>query len=583
MGTGEKGGRTLAVRRWLLGIFPQVLLMTSVALPVVAKQHPSLVNPETTRCSTCHQLFPPSAQAHPPAEKNCLTCHRFTKEGEKTQVALAASQPDLCLSCHKGLSKPASLTLTGAHPPVGDQCTSCHEPHASREKHLLSQQPPKLCLSCHGESDVQDKHLLPVLASSCVGCHAPHGSDVKGMLLGQELHPPFAEKTCLACHRKGLGIKVLMQKTGAALCFACHSQQEKTWSSGTVHGAVQKGQCTACHNPHLSAQPHLVRAAGPALCVGCHQDVGKKLQAKSPHPPAQEDCLTCHQPHQADRSGLLQAPVNELCGNCHDVSDNGFAAKHLQAKGDKLACVGCHDPHGSQGAHLLAEGSSHPPFAEGSCDACHEGSAQKVMEGGSRKLCFACHSDMEENLAKGDVHGAVEAGECVACHSPHASRQSSLLKATPASVCGECHPDQLPGPGETAHGVIKVLGCQACHQPHQGKDKLLRKAGPELCTACHVAKATSEPQVTLFGKFTVAREQWSQWARLRLTPDGTHNHPVTGHRVLGTPTAAGRNKSSFTGELSCLTCHDPHKGQGRALARQGQDGKPVTCETCHAK
>ncbi|MEW5877261.1 MAG: cytochrome c3 family protein [Acidobacteriota bacterium] len=573
----------MAVRRWLLGIFPQVLLMTSVALPVVAKQHPSLVNPETTRCSTCHQLFPPSAQAHPPAEKNCLTCHRFTKEGEKTQVALAASQPDLCLSCHKGLSKPASLTLTGAHPPVGDQCTSCHEPHASTEKHLLSQGPPKLCLSCHGENDVQDKHPLPVLASSCVGCHAPHGSDVKGMLLGQVLHPPFAEKTCQACHRKGLGSKVLMQKTGAALCFACHSQQEKTWSSGTVHGAVQKGQCTACHNPHLSAQPHLVRATGPALCVGCHQDVGKKLQAKSPHSPAQEDCLTCHQPHQADRSGLLQAPVNELCGNCHDGSDKGFAAKHLQAKGDKLACVGCHDPHGSQGVHLLAEGSSHPPFAEGSCDACHEGSAQKVMEGGSRKLCFACHSDMEENLAKGDVHGAVEAGECVACHSPHASRQSSLLKATPASVCGECHPDQLPGPGETAHGVIKVLGCQACHQPHQGKDKLLRKEGPELCTACHVAKATSELQVTLFGKFTVPREQWSQWARLRLTPDGTRNHPVTGHRVLGTPTAAGRNKSSFTGELSCLTCHDPHKGQGRALARQGQDGKPVTCETCHAK
>lgn len=583
MGQKKKGGRALSHGRSWLGHFPQVLLLTCMAFPAAAKQHPSLVNPETTRCSTCHQLFPPSSAIHPPAEKNCLGCHRFTKEGDKTEVAFAASQPDLCLSCHPKLKQPAALTLAGAHPPVGDQCTSCHQPHASKEKHLLQQQPPKLCLSCHGETDVQEKHPLPVLTSSCLSCHAAHGSEVKGMLAGTKLHPPFAERACQACHRKGLGGKVLMQKSGAALCFACHSQQEKSWSSGTVHGAVQKGQCTACHNPHVSSQPHLLRASGPSLCVGCHREVQGKLQAKTPHPPAQEDCLTCHQPHQAERPALLQVPLGELCGNCHDLNDKTFATKHLQAKGDRLACVGCHDPHGSESGHLLAEASAHPPFAEGSCDACHQGNAQAVAENGSRQLCFSCHSDMEEALAKGDAHGALEAGECVSCHSPHASRQASLLKAKPALVCGECHPDQLPGPGETAHGAIAVLGCQACHQPHQGKNRLLRATGAELCTACHVVKTTSEKEIKIFAKFAVPMEQWSKWARLRLNPDGTRNHPVTGHRVWGTPTSAEAEKSTFTGELSCLTCHDPHKGPGPGLPRQGKDGKPVTCETCHAK
>lgn len=573
----------LASRCSLLGIFPQVLLLTWVAFPVAAKQHPTLVNPETTRCTTCHQLFPPSSHIHPPAEQNCLGCHRFTKEGDKTQVSLASSQPQLCLSCHPKLKEAAGLTLTGPHAPVGDQCTSCHKPHASQEKHLLEQQPPKLCFSCHGETDVQEKHPLPVATSTCLSCHAAHGSDVKGMLLGKVLHPPFAERACQACHRKGLGGKVLMQKSGAALCFACHSQQEKQWSSGTVHGAVQKGQCTACHNPHVASQPHLLRASGPSLCLACHGEVQARLQAKTPHPPAQEDCLTCHGPHNSTSAGLLQTPLPELCGNCHDLTDKAFKEKHLQAEGEKLACSGCHDPHGSQDPRLLAEVSTHPPFAEGSCDACHQGNAQTVMEGGSRKLCFACHADMEETLAKGDLHPALDAGECVACHSPHASQQRSLLKAKPASVCGECHPDQLPGPEERAHGVIAVLGCQACHKPHQGKDRLLRAPGPELCTACHVAKATSEKHVQIFGKFEVPSEQWTKWARLRLTPDGTRNHPVTGHRVLGTPSSSELEKSSFTGELSCLTCHDPHKGPGKGLPRQGKDGKPVTCESCHSK
>lgn len=569
-------------RQWL-GNFTQVVLLAALATPAFGRQHPSLVDPENARCSTCHQLVPPGATVHRPVEGQCLACHRFSKKAHTTEVDLAANQPELCLGCHKALAKAAKLELAVPHPPMGDQCTACHDPHASKEHHLLQQKLPKLCFSCHGEAEVQAKHPLPVTASSCISCHAAHGSEVKGMLLGQALHPPFAEQACQACHRKGLGSKVLLQRSGAALCFACHSQQEKEWGKGAVHGAVAKGQCTACHDPHLASQADLRRASGPGMCLGCHPRVQARIQARTVHPPAQEDCLTCHRPHQAETPGLLQAPAGELCGNCHDTSEASFAGKHLQARGKTLACVGCHDPHGSERPHLLADVSSHPPFTEGSCDACHQGSAQKLAENGSRQLCFACHSDTEAALARGGVHGALDAGECVACHSPHASRQASLLKAEPDAVCGGCHPDQLPGPGEKAHGAIAALGCQVCHLPHQGGTRLLWAEGADLCAPCHVARANSGKEVSLFGRFTVPSEQWTRWATLRLTPDGTRNHPVTGHRVLGSVSGQEVKKSTFRGELSCLTCHDPHKGAGRGLPRRDAQGKPVTCESCHAK
>lgn len=577
-------GRTKRMRDKRVGIAALLVLWWGIH-SAAGKMHPSLVDPQRTNCLTCHQVTAQNQQTHAPVQTSCLSCHRFEKTETGLNVSLVKPQPDLCLSCHARHQAAASGTWEAAHPPVTDQCTSCHRPHSSAQPSLLREAVPALCLSCHDGEAINGKHGMPVAKSGCTRCHTPHGSTVKGMLRGAQRHAPFAEGSCNACHRKGLGGKTLLKAQGSALCFACHGEFENLPKNSVVHGAVEQGRCVACHDPHVAANAKLLARQGPELCQGCHTAVAAKASAKSSHPPLADDCLSCHSPHSSQHSGLLASPEPQLCANCHDLEDKGFQTKHLGEKGQTLPCLGCHDPHGSGSEHLIADAATHPPFGDGSCDACHE-KGGTVVEGGSRRLCFACHSDWEERASKAPhIHGAVDAGECVACHTPHASTRAFLLKSSSVRVCGGCHSDQLPAAGEKPHGAIAALGCPVCHQPHSGGEKFLREEPTKLCLVCHLADAGNLKNQKLFGLFPVSQEQLKLWGRLRLTPDNSKNHPVTGHRVLGTPTEEEleRASTSFRGELSCLTCHDPHKGAGRGLARRDAQGKPVTCDSCHAK
>ena len=56
---------------------------------------------------------------------------------------------------------------------------------------------------------------------------------------------------------------------------------------------------------------------------------------------------------------------------------------------------------------------------------------------------------------------------------------------------------------------------------------------------------------------------------LDLSPDGTEGHPLRSHRVSGTPDEHELAKAGvrFEGAMSCMTCHDPHKGRSRHLFR----------------
>lgn len=567
------------------------LLALLAAAPGSAKEHPPLVDPATAKCTTCHDEMLKGTVKHPPAVEDCRNCHEFSQSEGRTQVALSAPPPALCVTCHDGLAKAAAGELTAPHAPVTDSCTNCHDPHSSGQPHLLKAAPGPLCLSCHPADDVNKLHPVPVGRADCPTCHAPHGSAVKGMLAGGVLHPPFAEKACGSCHRKGIGSRMFLRREGAALCYACHSDLEKTFAQGFVHTAVAKGMCTGCHSPHVASEPHLLRAKGNALCFPCHAAVQAKVSGAGAHPPAREDCTTCHDPHRSDVPYQLTAALPGLCLTCHDAADPGLVKKHLGADLAKVMCTSCHDPHGSPGKHLLAAGSVHPPFAEGSCDSCHEGSAAKLVENGGKKLCYACHSEIEDVVSKAKVqHGVFEVDRCTACHNPHAATRPNLLRRSGAKLCGDCHADQVAGKGEVQHGAIGLIGCQACHQPHGGEQPhLLRRTGNELCLGCHgpnaVNPAAGAATVKLLGRFDVPVAQAQAIVLLRLSADGQHDHPVTGHRVIGSPTKEelARAGTTFTGELSCLACHDPHKGPSRELPRTLASGGAQSCLTCHPK
>ena len=151
------------------------------------------------------------------------------------------------------------------------------------------------------------------------------------------------------------------------LCLACHTDFEATLKKKFVHTAVRTGECTGCHDPHVSSHGKLLSAgtrqicvdlprgdrpgereehpqgrrrrrlrrsattrtpptiaanlltAGNDLCVGCHKDLGAAVAAaKFKHVPVGQGCVTCHDPHGSDQSvRLLKKPVPALCLGCH--------------------------------------------------------------------------------------------------------------------------------------------------------------------------------------------------------------------------------------------------------------------------
>jgi predicted CXXCH cytochrome family protein len=202
-----------------------------------------------------------------------------------------------------------------------------------------------------------------------------------------------------------------------------------------------------------------------------------------------------------------------------------------------------------------------------------------------------CHDTIGEQAEQASVpHAALEVGRCVDCHDAHASSQPNLLASPGGAVCTECHSDQAAGEGEVQHGVIDLIGCQACHLPHGGENEmLLRLAGDELCTACHVARGfgarDAQGEVLLLDRFAVPSRLADSIANLRLSVGDEHGHPVSNHRVKGEPTAKELKDtdSTFTEAMSCLTCHDPHKGRSRLILKWGAVSSMEACMNCHPK
>jgi predicted CXXCH cytochrome family protein len=339
----------------------------------------------------------------------------------------------------------------------------------------------------------------------------------------------------------------------------------------------------------MSSQARLLKRPGSELCAECHESVVGAATAETGHPPAAEDCVNCHAPHSSAERSLLTAPAEEICGICHDRDDSDLSEKHLGADLNRVECLSCHTPHGSGNDSLLAQ-NLHAPILDG-CDTCHEGSWNQVAENGESSLCLICHEDIGEASEEAATpHPAMEIARCADCHNPHASAQDKLVKAPRGEVCTQCHDDQAAAEGEVNHEVIALIGCQACHEPHGGEgETMLREQGNLLCLSCHsrdlLNTASSDSDLTLLGRFKVSRTQAEAMASLRLSADGQVGHPLSDHRVSGTPTPEELERATVTyeGDLTCLTCHDPHKGRSRLILQWGAASSMEACMHCHPK
>lgn len=573
-----------------------VLALATCALAAEAqpagRKHPRLAS-ATASCTTCHSTVTAGKKTIHAATEDCANCHTVATTDAATTVVLNEADPGLCIGCHDGLTAAVEGSLAAPHAVVADGCLTCHSPHASDQPKLLVSAQSALCGNCHDVAELAAKHGgLLTAATTCTGCHLPHGGATAKLLTGPVQHAPFAEASCNACHRPNFGERIRLQARGQRLCLACHDDPAKLAGRQSLHGALAddaqgRAGCLSCHQPHLSATKALAVEPGIALCANCHAPLVAAARAKTGHAAAAEDCANCHQPHASAQPKLLKAASSELCGECHDGADAELRKKHLGADPGKLVCLTCHSPHGAGQPHLLAA-NVHEPVLD-SCGNCHEGAADKLLEGGGQALCVTCHSEVPERAAKAAVpHLAMEMDACTTCHAPHASARARLVK-TPAQACGDCHADQLAGPGETAHGVIAAMGCETCHEPHGGaNEKLLRRTGAELCLSCHaesVVRSAAGRDLPVLGGRVVPAAVMAKTPVLALSADGMHDHPTTGHRVLGRASTEelARTTTTFKDELTCLTCHDPHKGKSAGLLRWGAASATEACSHCHIK
>jgi predicted CXXCH cytochrome family protein len=328
----------------------------SCHLPHVADAPRLLKKPETQVCADCHDPFPQEEGGkklvrHSPVEDGeCGACHAV--HGSDLKKLLAAPGKALCLKCHDdpSLAPDGNAWATG-HPALDDGCFVCHLPHVAPAAGMLKSPQAPLCFGCHDAfappaGGKGGSLHLPVAKGSCSLCHAPHGSAGKKLLLAS----PDRE-LCLKCHKDPA-----LDPGGAA------------WA--VPHPALDDG-CPSCHLPHVSGAPKLLNKPPRALCAGCHEDKNLNSDGKTwatPHTPVLNGlCASCHSAHGSPERALLKKSPFEICQICHtEVHERHLGAELDPVTGQPesgkatlptgfparkrdgmFACVGCHEPHGS--------------------------------------------------------------------------------------------------------------------------------------------------------------------------------------------------------------------------------------------
>jgi predicted CXXCH cytochrome family protein len=222
---------------------------------------PLVAQMQQNDCLSCHEDLLKGGVMHYPAEDDCSTCHESTgashPSGDSVGFRLMDKVPELCFYCHEE----AEQKIHPHQPVAAGNCMGCHDPHTSSGSSLLSLPEPELCLSCHKNISrlIQGKMIThsAIEGGGCISCHQSHGSDIHALLVA-----PFPEEDYLPALTENF-----------ELCFLCHDTdlmeaEETEWGTGfrngkknlhRLHMNGDKGRnCRMCHNIHGSPLPFLV-------------------------------------------------------------------------------------------------------------------------------------------------------------------------------------------------------------------------------------------------------------------------------------------------------------------------------------
>lgn len=227
----------------------------------------ALNGPLAETCFQCHEdlqgILDKGQYKHKPAQDNCIGCHN--PHNSREEHLLNAKSPDICLSCHSGIAAKMKLKVDHLALTRGDGCANCHSPHASNIEHLLTALPFDLCVNCHAKDNMA-------------------ASDGRAMTNFKQLladnpqhHSPVEEKDCSACHltHGGDNFRLLTHAYPEQfyedwdvkkyqLCFECHDSEAFTAERTTTATKFRDGDL----NLHFK---HVNKERRGRTCRACHE------------------------------------------------------------------------------------------------------------------------------------------------------------------------------------------------------------------------------------------------------------------------------------------------------------------------
>jgi len=394
---------------------------------------------------------------------------------------------------------------------------------------------------CAHQGDLKEK--VPDL---CYRCHLK----LKDRLLSSNVHFPFKEGKCTACHSShASGIRGLLREEIKPLCLSCHQGIKDAMKQKFVHRALKNGVCTDCHYAHGGENKYLLVKDRKDLCWICHENLRDKLKNVSVHRPfTNGECSSCHSPHASNERNQFTENANKTCRKCHQPrckSGNVSIVKSVE----NMDCTSCHSGHSSSNKALLGP-FGHKAFLDQKCQGCHNpilSDTKITTKMPVTELCLSCHKKDSLSLSENDIHLTGKRGGCLMCHRQHAAQKMNLT-ITESEACVDCHEktEKKTMLMEKALKSIKCVPvkerkCFECHvPPHSDRPLYLKEDKIKACAHCH---------------------------------EGQHKvtHP------LGKDIKDPRDGQPMT----CVTCHSMHSSKAEFMLFY--DRKRQLCIQCHKK
>ncbi|MEC4890388.1 MAG: hypothetical protein RI101_10045 [Nitrospira sp.] len=397
----------------------------------------------------------------------------------------------------------------------------------------------------------------------------------------------------------------------------------------TVETALMPGQvieghakweedCTKCHK-------RFDKAAQTTLCLECHKDVRKDVDAKQGlHGRFQEQraCKDCHTEHKGRTENI--APMTEQTFD-HERTDFRLRGAHANAK--KVECKSCH------------KSKTKYREAPSDCFGCHKKDDQHNGKAGT--ACNNCHTDLQWKDIRFDhdktryklrnKHAEVACKDCHAnnrykdtpldCYSCHKKDDKHKGKAGPG--CADCHADrnwkEIRFDHDTTryklrnkHAEVACKDCHAndryqntpldCYSCHKKDDKHKGQEGTK-CEECHNDRSWkkapfdhNKSRFPLMGKHAAV-----ECKECHLTPAfkdtpldcyACHKKDDTHKGAYGEKCAACHAESDWKTITFDHDLHTRYPLRGRHLATKCEschkghlykDKTPTDCATCHKK